>query len=128
MIVLDTHVWAWCVDWSDRLAESQRRSIEGADTLVASTISCWEVAKVAELGRLVLDRPVLDWLQAALAHPGVRLVELSPEVAVASTELPGTFHRDPADQIIVATARVLGCRLVTSDRKIIACEHVETVG
>jgi len=56
-----------------------------------------------------------------------RLIELSPEISVASTRLPGDFHRDPADQIIVATARVNDCSLVTSDQKIISYEHVETL-
>ena len=127
MIVLDTHVWVWWVNGDDRLTETQRAAIEQADDLGVSAISCWEVAKLVELSRLALDRPVLDWLQAALAYPGVRLLPLSPEVAVGSTTLPGTFHRDPADQVIVATARAHGCRVVTSDRKILAYEHVETV-
>ena len=127
MIVLDTHVWVWWVNGDDRLTETQRSAIEQADDLGVSAISCWEVAKLVELGRLAFDRPVLDWLQAALAYPGVRFLPLSPEVAAGSTTLPGTFHRDPADQIIVATARARGCRVVTSDRKILAYEHVETV-
>lgn len=59
-----------------------------------------------ECGRLTLDRPVGDWLKAALGYPGIRLLGLTPEVAVASTQLPGAFHRDPADQIIVARRRI----------------------
>ena len=130
MIVLDTHVWVWWTDGSDRLAEAQRREIERNETrgLGVSAISCWEVAKLVELGRLTLDRPVLDWIRAALALPGIRQIDLTPEIVVASTELPGTFHRDPADQILVATARVLGFRLVTSDQKILDYAHVETIG
>ena len=129
MIVLDTHVGVWWVDAADLLSDGQRRAVEEGrgGGLGVSAISCWEVAKLVELGRLELDRPVLDWLHAALAYPGVRLIDLSPEIAAASTELPGTFHRDPADQVIVATARTHGCRLVTSDRKILDYPHVETV-
>jgi PIN domain nuclease of toxin-antitoxin system len=127
VIVLDTHVWVWWVNGDGRLTETQRAAIEQAGDLGVSAISCWEVAKLVELGRLALDRPVLDWLWAALAYPGVGLLPLSPEVAVGSTTLPGTFHRDPADQIIVATARAHGCRVATSDRKILAYDHVETV-
>lgn len=93
-----------------------------------SAISCWEVAKLVERGRLTLPRPVDEWLSLALGYPGVRLVGLSPEIVVASTQLPGEFHKDPADQIIVATARVHDCPLVTSDEKIAAYEHVETIG
>ncbi len=120
-------MWVWWVNGDDRLKETQRAAIDQADGLGVSAISCWEVAKLVELGRLALDRPVLDWLQAALAYPGVRLLPLSPEVAVGSTTLPGPFHRDPADQVIVATARAHGCRVATSDRKILDYAHVETV-
>ncbi len=63
-----------------------------------------------------------------MGYPGVQLIELNPEVAVASTRLPGEFHRDPADQIIVATARVEGSPLVTSDEKILRYEYVEVIG
>lgn len=129
MIVLDTHIWIWWVSQPERLTDPQRRAIEAAEAtgIGVSAISCWEVAKLVELGRLELDRPVADWLGLALRYPGLRLLELSPEIAVASTTLPGVFHRDPADQLIVATARVHGCRLVTSDARLVRYEHVETV-
>ena len=67
-------------------------------------------------GRLVLDRDVGEWIGAALSQPGVRLEALSPEVAVASTRLPGTLHADPADRILAATARHLGAVLLTDDQ------------
>ncbi len=128
MIVLDTHVWIWWVSGSDVLTASQHRAITEATEIGVSAISCWEVAKLVERGRLVLDRPVLDWLRAALTYPGVRLLGLTPDVAVASTMLPGSFHRDPADQIIVATARLYECPLLTSDQKVLGYEHVHAIG
>lgn len=91
--------------------------------LGVSAISCWEVAKLVELGRLALSVPVDQWLAQAL-RPPVVLLPLSPEVAVASTQLPGRFHQDPADQMIVATARLYDCPLVTLDRLIRAYPHV----
>ncbi len=93
-----------------------------------SVISCWEVAKLVEVGRLDLDRPVGEWLAQALAPPEIRLIELTPQIAVTSTQLPGAFHRDPADQIIVATARVYDVEVMTVDRRIVAYEHVRTLG
>jgi PIN domain nuclease of toxin-antitoxin system len=69
--------------------------------------------------------PVIDWLDQALAYPGIQLLELTPRIAVESTQLPDTFHRDPADQIIVATTRVYACPLVTLDRRIRAYPHVQ---
>jgi hypothetical protein len=71
-------------------------------------------------GRLVLDRDVMEWVQATLALPGLRMAPLEPAVAVASTRLPGELHGDPADRLIVATARHLGATLVTADAALLA--------
>jgi PIN domain nuclease of toxin-antitoxin system len=130
VIILDTHSWIWWVSEPERLTEQQRSAIASSenDSLGISAISCWEIAKLVERGRIDLDRDVAAWLSAALSYPGVRLIDLTPEIAVESTRLPGSFHRDPADQIIVATARALKCELVTSDQKILVYKHVRTIG
>jgi len=91
-----------------------------------SVIACWEVAKLVENGKLTLALPVDEWIEKALLYPGVALEPLTPAIAVESTRLPPGFHRDPADQILVATARRLICPLVTSDTKILAYPHVKT--
>ena len=129
MIVLDTHVWVWWTIDPALLSEAQRQEIARYedDRIGVSAISCWEVAKLIELERLELPVGLGEWFHAALRYPGVALLELTPEVALESTTLPGAFHRDPADQIIVATARVHGCPLVTSDDKIGAYPHVRSV-
>lgn len=125
MIILDTHVWVWWVDGGSRLPQSYLVLIQAkaGNGLGVCAISCWEVAKLVELGRLHLAVPVDQWLTQAL-RPPVQLLPLSPEIAVESTQLPGAFHRDPADQLIVATARVYDCPLVTLDRSIRAYPHV----
>ena len=94
--------------------------------LGVSVISCWEIAKLVEIGKVVLDRPVEEWITAALAQPGVRLLDLTVPTVVESTRLPPPFHRDPADQLFVATARVLRVPLLTLDTRIVAYPHVET--
>ena len=128
MTILDTHIWIWLVTGDPRLLQDYtdylQKNEEGG--LGVCAISCWEVAKLVEGGRIKLSLPVGDWLTAALAYPGIRLLALSPEVSVESTQLPGAFHRDPADQIIVATARLYACPLVTMDRQIRAYAHVQT--
>lgn len=128
MIVLDTHVWVWWVHGDSSLPGSFQVYLQAheAQGLGVSILSCWEVAKLVEYGRLTLPIPVADWLDQALAYPGVRLLDLTPRIVVESTQLPGTFHRDPADQLIVATARIHSCPLVTLDAKIRAYPHVET--
>ena len=129
MILLDTHIWVWWVNGDPRLSAPVRTLIQTYETigLAISVISCWEVAKLVEGNRLVLTTGVSDWIEQALAYPGVRLLDLTPEIAVASTQLPPPFHRDPADQIIVATARTYSIPIVTSDARIIQYQHVVKV-
>ena len=129
MIVLDTHIWVWWVHGDARLSDKQVEWLEEneAGELGISAISCWEVAKLVEYGRLVLPCSVADWLDQALAYPGIRLLDLTPRIALESTQLPAVFHRDPADQIIVATARAYNCPLLTVDSKILAYPHVQTL-
>ena len=81
-----------------------------------------------EYGRLELPVGISEWFDKVLSYPGVSVLELTPQIAAESTQLPGNFHADPWDQLIVATARVHGCSLVTSDRQIIRYPHVTTIG
>jgi PIN domain nuclease of toxin-antitoxin system len=121
MIVLDTHIWVWWIYNDDRLSEKYRHAIQRAeeDGLGLSVISCWEVAKLVEVQKLTLHCPLDEWMNTALSYPGIELLELTPHIAIESTRLPGRFHRDPADQIIVATARVHEAQLLTIDEKIL---------
>ena len=129
MIIVDTHIWLWWVDDEKRLTPKQIEWIlkNEKDIIGVSAISCWEIAKLVELGKLGFSIPVIDWLNQSLEYPGIKLIGISPDIAVESTQLPGSFHRDPADQIIVATARIYNCPLVTSDEKIIKYPYVETI-
>lgn len=129
MIVLDTHIWVWWVHGDQRLTATQIETITANETdlIGISAISCWEVAKLVEYGRLVLPISVKEWFEQALSYPGIRLPELTPEIAVESTQLSGEFHRDPADQLIVATARVYGSPLITSDGKLLNYPHIKTI-
>ncbi|ACB53574.1 unknown [Crocosphaera subtropica ATCC 51142] len=128
MIILDTHIWIWWVDNNSRLTQRQRKLINTyqSDRLGISIISCWEVAKLVENNRLVLSCSVDEWLNGAIAYPGVQLLNLSDPIIVASTQLIN-FHRDPADQLIVATSQVYNCPLLTADKKILAYPHVQTL-
>jgi PIN domain nuclease of toxin-antitoxin system len=129
VIVLDTHIWVWWVHSDERLTQAQVDLITASETDIigVSAISCWEIAKLAEYGRLVLPCSLEEWFDQALNYPGVHLLELTPAIVIESTQLPGDFHRDPADQLIVATARVNNCPLVTADGKISNYPHVETI-
>lgn len=127
MIVLDTHIWVWNVQGDKRLSRDQQELIQRHESneIGISAISLWEVAKAVDLKRLTLSMPVSKWLASALDVPGIVLLQLTPEIAVESTQLPGQFHKDPFDQLIVATARVYDVPLVTSDAEIMNYPHVK---
>lgn len=129
MILLDTHIWVWWVDENPQLSQRHVQFIQDNEQegLGVSAISCWEVAKLVELGRLGLDGSVEAWMEQAIAYPGIELLPLTPQIAIESTKLPGNFHRDPADQIIVATARVYNLTILTVDRLILDYPHVRTL-
>ncbi len=129
MIVLDTHVWLWWVHNDPLLPQDAAQVVTTYESigLGISAISCWEVAKLVEYYRLILPLPVNDWMKQALSYPGIKLLELTPEIAIESTRLPQPFHKDPADQIIVATARIHGVPLVTCDAIIRAYPHVQVL-
>ncbi|MFB2935043.1 type II toxin-antitoxin system VapC family toxin [Aerosakkonemataceae cyanobacterium BLCC-F154] len=128
MIILDTHIWVWWVQNDPRLTQKHKDWLQQYESqgLGVNIISCWEVAKLVENSRLTLPVTVEEWLTAALAYPGVQLINLTIPIIIESTKLIG-FHRDPADQIIVATARINGCSLLTADAKILAYPDVQTL-
>jgi PIN domain nuclease of toxin-antitoxin system len=129
MILIDTHAWIWWVHGDERLTPTQIEAIQASeeDMIGISAISCWEIAKLVENKRLDLPVSLERWFEQALNYPGIRIIELTPDIAVGSTRMPGEFHRDPANQIIVATARVYDCPLVTSDERILNYPHVKTI-
>lgn len=127
MIVLDTHIWIWSVQGDQRLRNEHEEVIEAHENsrIGVSAISLWEVSKAVELERLVLSVPLEDWFEIALSSPGIKILPLSLEVAIESTRLPGQFHKDPFDQLIVATARIYDATLVTADSIILKYPHVK---
>lgn len=129
MILLDTHIW---VQWIDDNRELKNRHKELIDEnkdagLGVSAISCWEIAKLVEYGRLKLACSLEEWMDKALSHPEIQLIELTPKIAIESTKLPGNFHCDPADQIIVATSRIYSIPILTIDKPILDYQHVKTL-
>jgi PIN domain nuclease of toxin-antitoxin system len=123
-LLLDTHVWVWYVEnesrrFSKRITPIVERAVQRGDIIV-SAISVWEIAQLEALRRLELSMDVRTWVARALAFPGVRLKGLSPSIAIDCTRLPGEPHRDPADRMLIATARLMGAALVTCDEALLA--------
>jgi len=122
-LLLDTHPLIWLMEGTSRLSRTARKLAEEAakdGVLRVSAISLWEIATLESKGRISFDRDCQTWVNEMLASPGLHLVPLTPEIAVQSTRLPGTLHGDPADRILIATARILNATLLTADDKILA--------
>ncbi len=91
-----------------------------AGELFLSPVSAWEIGVLVSRGRLSLGIPADVYIARAFSRPGVRIAALSPQIAVRSSSLPGSFHTDPADRMLVSTAMLLGLKLVTRDSRILA--------
>jgi PIN domain nuclease of toxin-antitoxin system len=132
MIVLDTHTLVWWVTGDEMLSDPAKRTIESemsmpGGQIIVSTISAWEIAMLVEKRRLILSMDVASWLDAVAEIEAVKFWPIDVAVALKSVDLPGEFHKDPADRMIVATARKLAAPLVTKDEKIRAYEHVKSI-
>jgi PIN domain nuclease of toxin-antitoxin system len=118
VLLLDTHTLIWLMFGDSKLGEEALAAIRRAcaeDRASISAITPWEIGVLVSKKRIDLYRDVLMWIRDALSLPGIKLAPLDPEIAVDSTRLPWEAHSDPADRIIVATARHLGATLVTAD-------------
>ncbi len=126
MILLDTHIWIkWANHAGELTAEEAaflQKSKHGG--LGISAISCWEVSMLHAKGRISFSKSIDDWMEDALNSPGILLIPLTLQISIESTRLPGEFHGDPADRIIVATANDRKLKLVTRDGNIRAYANV----
>jgi PIN domain nuclease of toxin-antitoxin system len=122
LLLLDTHTLIWSVEEGPRLGRRSKSILNEAareSRIAVSAITPWEIGLLVSKNRLQLGCDVMQWVWQALAKPGVRLIPLEPEIAVACSNLPFEMHADPADRILVATARHLGATLVTADERLL---------
>ena len=121
-ILLDTHTWIWLFNGSTELSKDVIIQIDRAGSrgkVFISAISVWELSMLVAKNRIILSKPIRQWVKESLSQPGVHLSVISPEIAIESSFLPGEFQGDPADRIIVATARINDLILLTRDRQIL---------
>ena len=131
MIVLDTHILVWWVSGDSQISRKAIQAIEneinGDGDILVSSITAWEVSMLVDKDRLTLTMDVDAWLQTVNDIDCVSFVAVDNKVAVESTRLPGEFHKDPADRMIVSLARSMSAPLVTADEKILNYKHVKTI-
>jgi len=128
--LLDTHTWVW---WNMRPQNLSRKVLhligneDEYEELLLSAISPWEFSKLLEKGRIGISNNSEDWINTALEIPKLRFIHLTPIIAYRSTILPKPFHNDPADQIIVATAREENATILTKDERILKYQYVQSL-
>ena len=128
--LLDTHTWIWWNMNPQKLSRRVAELIGNPDVyeeILLSAISAWEFSKLLEKQRIGISCDPEEWINIALDMPKLRLVPLSPKLSYRSTVLPHPFHNDPADQIIVATAREENAVILTKDDKILAYQKVRSL-
>ena len=127
-LLLDTCGFIWCVNDPSRLSESAREALtnEGSRIYV-SPISCAEIACLVDRGRITLDNHWRTWFNRYIEMNAWSMLDITLEIIQEAYSLPGDFHQDPADRIIVATARKHDLYIVTGDEKIISYPHVKTI-
>ena len=121
-VLLDTCAAIWLAN-ADAMAASALEAILAAGSgggVLVSPVSAWEIGMLSRRGGLQFLPNPAAWFARLLAGPGIRAAPLSPEIAIAASYLPGAPHRDPADRLLIATARMLGVPIVTRDTAIIA--------
>src|SRR3990167_7680450 len=121
-LLLDTHVFIWMLNGDSTLPVKVRKTISESlskGNVYISAISCWEIALLEQKKRIILTEPCLKWINESLLHSGIQILELTPQICVESCTLPDNLHGDPADKIIIASARVTNLRLITKDRTIL---------
>ena len=122
-LLLDTHIWLDFLNASPRLRPATVAAIETArasGSVFVSVISVWEAALLVRLKRISLHSPIEQWTNEALELPGLNLLSFTPRIAIAAVDLPDPMHKDPADRILLASARVERLTLVTRDHDILA--------
>ncbi len=121
--LLDTHLWLWLQkndrDFIDEILIAEVEDWQRKNQAYVSAASIWEIAILVSLGRIKLPSLVEEWVRTGTTGDGFRLLELTPDVLIESTRLPGELHRDPADRMLLATARLEDLTLVTRDKALI---------
>ena len=121
-LVLDTHALIWIINGNESLNKKAVKlitDITSDGNLIVPAISFWEISMLEQKQKIKFSTPINSWIEDLLDLPYIKIAHLTPEVSMESCNLPGEFHGDPADRMIVATARLLDAPLVTRDKKII---------
>ena len=133
LILLDTHIWIWLALADNKLTSSSRKLIHKTiveSSVFLSAISLWETAMLVAKDRIEIEKPLSTWLEETIYQTKVKIMPITCQIAAESCQLPGNCHKDPADRLIIATARIEGMSLLTKDKNIIHYSkqnHLKTI-
>lgn len=131
MILIDTHVLIWFLKDKSKLSSRSRKLIDDlrnkGEKILVSSISAWEIAMLTKKGKVKIGKKVETWIKDLEKSNIFQFVPVDNKIAVESVNLKDFKHKDPADRIIVATVKVLGCLLITSDKKLLDYSHIKTI-
>ena len=119
MILLDTHALIWLAEGTSDLGAKALQVIDDERERRMSAMVAWEIAMLVDKRRIALESPIEAWLNQAMQTFGIVEVPVTSAIGRDAGGLEGNIHGDPCDRIMIATARALGCPLVTSDRAIL---------
>ena len=126
-VLLGTHVWVWTQERSERLGARTKQLLVGEEHETwVSPISTLEISRLVAAGDIRLSMSLSEWISQSMAELNAQTTSVGHEVAMEAYALPGRFHRDPADRLLVAAARREGLTLATADDRILAYPHVHT--
>lgn len=128
--LLDTHIWLWYMNGNKELSRKIRDLISEAickRQIHVAAISLWEIAMLDKKKRIIMEMPCLEWINRSIELISLQVINLTPEIAADSCCLPGKFQGDPADRLIVASARIENMTLITKDKRILSCDSVTKI-
>ena len=126
-VLLDTHVWIWAAEAPEKLGRRTRALLENAETgLTISAMAALEIARLVFLRRVQLNERASVWIADSQRALNAMFIAVTADVAAEAYELPGTFHKDPVDRVLVATARLHDLTIITADDLILRYSHVKT--
>jgi len=126
-LLLDTHVWVWSQECPEKLGRRTRGLLMlSKNRSCICTISTLEVARLLHHGAISLSMPLEDWVRRSLIELDAETIPVTHETVIEAYSLPGEFHADPADRLLVATGRHLGMTLITADDRILDYPHARS--
>ncbi len=127
-LLLDTHTWIWAQETPEKFGRRAATLIQDtANGLFISAMAAMELARLVFLHRIQLAEPASAWVADSIRSLGAQSLDVTAHIAAEAYELPGKFHKDPIDRVLVATARLHNLTLVTADDLILRYPHVKTL-